>query len=86
MGGTVINGKVFNVPGHGNVVVQARAMLRLGALGLVTCEEHHEEIAVYQGHCFGRLGGKRTYYRHTVFSSLTDAGRAALAAVVALAA
>ena len=77
--GPVANGVIHGVPGYGDVVVQYRAMHRLGALGLVTWEGHSEEVSVYQGHSFGRLGGTKTHLRSWVTAEVTDAGRAYLA-------
>lgn len=79
-GSPVINGTVYGVPGYGDVVVQYRAMHRLGELGLVTWEAHSQTVSVYQGFRFGRLGGTKTHIQSWVTAELTPAGRAFLAA------
>lgn len=77
--GEAKNGKIDDVPGEGSVTVQYRAIHRLGDLGLVTWQAHSEQVSVYQGHRFGRLGGTKLHRYSWVTAQLTDAGRAALA-------
>ncbi len=78
--GTAKNEKIEDVPGYGTVVVQYRAIHRLGDLGLVTWKAHSQEVSVYQGFRFGRLGGTKLHIVSWVTAELTEAGRALLAA------
>ena len=79
-GSPVVNGTVYGVPGYGDVVVQYRAMHRLGELGLVTWEGHSQTVSTYQGFLFGRGGGTKSRLHSWVTAKLTPAGRALLAA------
>jgi len=76
--GSAKNGKIEDVPGWGAVVVNYKAIHRLGDLGLVTWRVESKEIETDRGHLFGRTGGTRRHVETTVFAELTDAGRAAL--------
>lgn len=76
--GEARNEKICDVPGFGDVIVQYRAIHRLGRLGLVDWKSHTGSVSVYRGHLFGRTGGTVTRSFTYLTATITDAGRDAL--------